>query len=71
MEDYLKMDSAAEKVREAVEHAIENKFVTIDLDPDSKHSTAEVGDFISDYIRFSQKSYYNYENVKLGKSTIV
>lgn len=71
MLDYLKMDSAAEKVREAVEHAIENKFVTIDLDPDSKHSTAEVGDFISDYIRFSQKSYYNYENVKLGKSTIV
>ena len=50
---------------------IESRYVTVDLNADQNYSTAEVGNFISDYILFSEKTYYNYENVKLGKSTIV
>ena len=69
--DYLKQDNAANKLREAVEHAIDHRFVTVDLNKEQHYSTSEVGDFIADYIKFSENSYYNFENVKLGKSTIV
>lgn len=69
--DYLKLDVAANKLREAVEHAIEYRYVTEDLNKEQNYSTSEVGDFIVDYIKFSENSYYNFENVKLGKSTIV
>ncbi|ROH99717.1 3-isopropylmalate dehydrogenase [Chryseobacterium daecheongense] len=71
MLDYLHLGHAANKLREAVEHAIENKYVTIDLHADQHYSTSEVGSFIADYIKYSEKSYYNFENVKIGKSTIV
>ena len=69
--DYLKLDVAANKLREAVEHAIDHRYVTEDLNKEQNYSTSEVGDFIVDYIKFSENSYYNFENVKLGKSTIV
>ena len=69
--DYLGLTQAAGKLRESVEHAIESKYVTIDLNAELHYSTSEVGDFIADYIKFSERTYYNYENVKLGKSTIV
>lgn len=69
--DYLELNQAADKLRKSVEHAIENKFVTIDLNSGQHYSTSEVGAFIADYISFSEKSYYNYENIQLGKSTIV
>ncbi|MBT2619596.1 3-isopropylmalate dehydrogenase [Chryseobacterium sp. ISL-6] len=71
MLDYLQLEQAANKLRESVEHAIENKYVTVDLNAKQPYSTSEVGDFIADYIKFSEKSYYNFENIKIGKSTIV
>ncbi|REC42894.1 3-isopropylmalate dehydrogenase [Chryseobacterium pennipullorum] len=71
MLDHLGLQSAAGKLKQSVEHAIENKYVTIDLNTKQYYSTSEVGSFIADYIRYSEKSYYNFENVKIGKSTIV
>lgn len=71
MLDYLKLEQAAEKLRKSLEYAIENKYVTVDLKAEQPYSTSEVGSFIADYIKFSEKSYYNFENVKIGKSTIV
>lgn len=71
MLDHLHLEQAAKKLRESVEHAIENKYVTVDLNAKQSYSTSEVGDFIADYIKFSEKSYYNFENIKIGKSTIV
>ncbi|MEY8760109.1 isocitrate/isopropylmalate family dehydrogenase, partial [Chryseobacterium tongliaoense] len=71
MLDYLKLEQAATKLRASVEYAIENKYVTVDLNDKQPYSTSEVGDFIVDYIKFSEKSYYNFENIKIGKSTIV
>jgi 3-isopropylmalate dehydrogenase len=62
--------NCAEKLRQSVEYAIENKYVTVDLNSEQPYSTSEVGSFIVDYIKYSEK-YYNFENVKLGKSTIV
>ncbi|MGE8432609.1 3-isopropylmalate dehydrogenase [Chryseobacterium joostei] len=71
MLDHLGLQAAANKLRQSVEHAIENKYVTIDLNKKQYYSTSEVGSFIADHIRYSEKSYYNFENVKIGKSTIV
>jgi len=71
MLDHLNLQAAADKLRQSVEHAIENKYVTIDLNTKQYYSTSEVGSFIADYIRYSEKSYYNFENIKIGKSTIV
>ncbi|AKK74187.1 3-isopropylmalate dehydrogenase [Chryseobacterium gallinarum] len=71
MLDHLQLHQAADKLRQSVEHAIENKYVTIDLNTKQHYSTGEVGSFIADYIKYSEKSYYNFENVKIGKSTIV
>jgi len=71
MLDYLGLGQAAEKLRQSVEYAIENKYVTVDLNAEQHYSTNEVGSFIADYIKYSEKSYYNFENVKIGKSTIV
>jgi len=71
MLDYLKLEDAAHKLRESVEHAIESKYVTADLNSKQSYSTSEVGDFIVDYIKYSEKTYYNFENIKIGKSTIV
>ncbi|MBK1896504.1 3-isopropylmalate dehydrogenase [Chryseobacterium paridis] len=71
MLDHLQLEQAANKLRESVEYAIENKYVTVDLNADQPYSTSEVGGFIADYIKFSEKSYYNFENIKIGKSTIV
>lgn len=71
MLDHLELHDAADKLKRAVEHAIENKYVTVDLNAEQHYSTQEVGSFIADYIRYSEKSYYNFENIKIGKSTIV
>lgn len=71
MLDHLKLETAAEKVRNSVEHAIENKYVTVDLNTKQPYSTSEVGNFIADHIKYSEKQYYNFENIKIGKSTIV
>lgn len=71
MLDHLDLHAAAEKLRQSVEHAIENKYVTIDLNTKQYYSTSEVGSFIADHIRYSEKLYYNLENIKIGKSTIV
>ncbi|RNA62386.1 3-isopropylmalate dehydrogenase [Chryseobacterium nematophagum] len=71
MLDYLQLDLAANKLRESVEHAIEHKYITSDLNSKQYYSTSEVGSFIADYIKYSEKSYYNIENVNIGKSTIV
>ena len=71
MLDHLNLHAAAEKLRQSVEHAIENKYVTIDLNTKQYYSISEVGSFIADHIRYSEKLYYNLENIKIGKSTIV
>lgn len=72
MLDHLDWDTAARNIEKAVEKAIESGIVTQDLNTDKVHSTKEVGDFIASFILDTEKnSYYNYENIKIGKSTIV
>lgn len=70
--EHFELHTEANKVYEAVEKAIEFNVVTIDLNPDSKFGTNEVGNFISNYILSKDDfSYFNIDNVKIGQSTIV
>lgn len=62
----------AKKVYQGVEKAIDHNVVTIDLNPDSKFGTHEVGEFISNFILNKEDLlYFNNDNVFLGQSTIV
>ncbi|GGW42763.1 3-isopropylmalate dehydrogenase [Arenibacter certesii] len=56
----------------AVDKSMRKQIVTQDLNPDSKYGTNEVGDFIAANIIDSDENYnYNYENIGLGRSTII
>ncbi|MBC5838730.1 3-isopropylmalate dehydrogenase [Flavobacterium muglaense] len=65
----LSIESKA--IIEAVEKAIINQIVTIDLKVDSKIGTNEVGDYIANYILNKGDLYFKLDNVNLGQSTIV
>lgn len=56
----------------AVDKSMRQQVVTRDLDATSKYGTNEVGDYIAANIIDSDENYnYNYENIGLGKSTII
>ncbi|GAA6773649.1 3-isopropylmalate dehydrogenase [Flavobacterium sp. CGRL2] len=70
--EHFGLTKEANVIYKAVEKAIEYKVVTVDLKPDSKFGTNEVGEFVSNFI-FSKDDllYFNNDNVSIGQSTIV
>jgi 3-isopropylmalate dehydrogenase len=69
--EYFGLIKEAKKVLQAVEKAIEYKVVTIDLNPNSRFGTNDVGDFISNVILSKDDLYFKNDNVQIGQSTIV
>lgn len=70
--EHFKLFEEAKAVNKAVEKALEMNVVTSDIDPDSKKTTSEVGNFIADYIANAEEIInYNQENIDYGKSTII
>ena len=70
--EHFGLTEEAKKVYEGVEKAIEYNVVTIDLNPDTKFGTNEVGEFVSNFIlNKDDLMYFNNDNVHLGQSTIV
>lgn len=70
---YLGLEEGAKAIEDAVENAINNLIVTQDLDETSDYSTSVVANYISK-ILLSERDYhafYNFENVLMGKSTII
>jgi len=56
----------------AVDKSMRKQVITKDLNPSSKYGTNEVGDFIAANIIDSDENLnYNYENIGLGRSTII
>lgn len=56
----------------AVDKSMRKQVITQDLNPSSKYGTNEVGDFIAANIMDSDENLnYNYENIGLGRSTII
>ena len=69
--EHFGLDVESKKVIAAVEKAIVNNVITVDLKVDSQFGTNEVGDFISNYILNEGDLYFKKDFVQLGQSTIV
>ncbi len=70
---YLGLEDGANATETAVENAINNLIVTSDLDETSDYSTSVVANYIAKILLsdHDHHSYFNYENVLMGKSTII
>lgn len=69
--EHFGLTQEANKIKEAVEKAIEYKVVTVDLNPISSFGTNEVGDFVANVILSNDDLYFKSDNVQIGQSTIV
>jgi len=70
---YLGLEEGAQAIENAVENAINNLIVTSDLDETSDYSTSVVANYIAKILLsdHDHHSYFNFENVLMGKSTII
>lgn len=69
--DYLALYEEATSVRDAVQWALDTKFVTKDIDSINYYFTSTVGDLISDYVAGRVPNDINQGNVELRKSTLI
>lgn len=67
--DYLEMKEAT-LVRQAVDWAIHNAFVTKDIDPVSYYPTSTIGELLSEFV-LGHGASFKKENIKAGNSTII
>ncbi|XOD67859.1 MAG: 3-isopropylmalate dehydrogenase [Flavobacteriales bacterium Tduv] len=51
MLDHFELREESRQIHAAVEHALKQKFCTVDIDSDQAKSTEEVGDFLAEYIK--------------------
>ncbi|WP_047415416.1 3-isopropylmalate dehydrogenase [Cellulophaga sp. Hel_I_12] len=66
------LEEESRAVVSAVNKSLHKNIVTPDINPKSKHGTSAVGDFIASNIVDTDESLsMNYENIGLGKSTII
>ncbi len=70
---YLGLEEGAKAIENAVENVINNLIVTSDLDETSDYSTSVVANYIAKILLsdHDHHSYFNFENVLMGKSTII
>ena len=71
MLEYLGMKEEATKVREAVEWALNNGFVTKDIDPVNAYSTSTLGELITEYISGNIPGSIRKSNMDFSRSTII
>lgn len=71
MLDHFGMQKEAAIVREAINWALENSFVTKDIDPINFYFTNTIGDLIADYVSGKIPGSVKKENIELRKSTII
>jgi len=69
--DHFELNEEADDIREAVEKAIKLGVCTPDLNTESKYSTANIGDFITEYITNTNDLDSYPANIELGQSTII
>lgn len=71
MLEYFGCLQEAQAVRAAVEWAMDNNFVTQDLDHSNPYSTSTLGEIICDVISSEYPGNFNLKNMRLGKTTII
>ncbi len=69
--DHLQMPAEAATVREAVDWALANGFVTKDIDPMNAYSTSALGELLVEHIRGHINGYGRKSNMDYSKSTII
>lgn len=69
--DHFNLKEEAACIRVAVEKSIELNISTPDLNPSNNFSTAEVGEFVKNFILDYEDPFYNRNNIDLGRSTII
>ena len=71
MLEFFELTEEAADVRNAVEWALENNFVTKDIDSVNYYFTSTIGELISDHVVGRAPGAINKKNVELRKSTII
>ncbi len=71
MMEYFGLRKEAQVIYEAVDWALQNNFVTKDIDPVNFYFTSTVGDLISDYVSGKIPGSVHKGNIELRKSTII
>jgi 3-isopropylmalate dehydrogenase len=71
MLSHFKLNDEAKLVHEAANWALQNGFVTKDIDPVNFYFTSTIGDLIADYVSGKKSDSVNQENIELRKSTII
>ncbi len=70
--NHFGLNEEAQAIIVAVDKALRKNISTKDINPASTYGTSQVGDFISQNIIDSEEDLnFNYENIGLGKSTII
>lgn len=69
--EHFNLHEEADAVKIAVDKSIELEISTPDLNTTQKHTTNDVGEFISDFIIDKKSALYQLENLSLGQSTII
>ena len=69
--DHFKLTKEAEQVRRAIDLSINLNLCTQDLNDHDNYSTANVGNFICNYILEENSDLGNRENMSFGQSTII
>ncbi len=70
MMDYLGEKTIADHIVFAVEQAIHNGVVSVDLNPRKNFSTSFIGDYICKLL-LNDAEIFHHENIEIGKSTII
>jgi 3-isopropylmalate dehydrogenase len=71
MLEHFGMQHEAHAVKAAVQHALDKKILTQELNPISPYSTEQVGSFISFCIQEGREVSLDKANIELGSSTII
>jgi 3-isopropylmalate dehydrogenase len=71
MMEYFGFNDAAADIRQAVEWAIQNAFVSKDIDPVNFYFTSTIGELVCDYITGKTDHAVNKGNIQIRKSTII
>jgi 3-isopropylmalate dehydrogenase len=71
MMDHFGLYKESKVIRDAVDWALHNNFVTKDIDPINFYFTSTIGDLLSDYINGKIVGSIHKENIELRKSTII
>ncbi|EMR00715.1 3-isopropylmalate dehydrogenase [Cesiribacter andamanensis] len=69
--EHFALKQEAELVREAVQHALDNKILTPELNSKAPYTTEQVGSFIACYVKEGAGPGRDTHNLELGCSTII